>query len=366
MQGFIVGALSLVGFLAGAFAGARLAPLLLSDGSASPYAPLFGLVGALLLGGLVASGPRRGRRVAARAGAHTGSGRGRRAARRRALRVRRAGDRLALRGGGAPDTRRARASSRHPALGGAAPAQRHPAALGPDAQRARAVRSVPELRRPGARRAAADLRRSARPGRARGVGSVVRVVGTACGLGIEGSGWVAGPNLVVTNAHVVAGEDDTQVEVDGRGPDLDATAVHVDPRNDVAVLRVERPGPPGAAGSPASRGRAAGRILGYPEDGPFRVRAARLGRVQTVLSSDAYGRGPVRRSVLPSAGSCSPATPAGRSSTPPGGSRESSSHPRCRVRVAATPCLQTWSAARSRTPRGPCPPGPARADSHHL
>ncbi len=40
-------------------------------------------------------------------------------------------------------------------------------------------------------------------------GSVVRVLGTACGLGVEGSGWVAGPGLVVTNAHVVAGEDDT-------------------------------------------------------------------------------------------------------------------------------------------------------------
>ena len=41
--------------------------------------------------------------------------------------------------------------------------------------------------------------------------SVVKVLGTACGLGVEGSGWVAGPGLVVTNAHVVAGEDDTTV-----------------------------------------------------------------------------------------------------------------------------------------------------------
>src|ERR671916_1816364 len=34
----------------------------------------------------------------------------------------------------------------------------------------------------------------------------VRVRGIACGYGVEGSGWVAGRNLVVTNAHVVAGE----------------------------------------------------------------------------------------------------------------------------------------------------------------
>ena len=48
--------------------------------------------------------------------------------------------------------------------------------------------------------------------------SVVRIVGSACGLGVEGSGWVAGPGLVVTNAHVVAGENDTVVEPGGRAP----------------------------------------------------------------------------------------------------------------------------------------------------
>ena len=52
-------------------------------------------------------------------------------------------------------------------------------------------------------------------------GSTVRVIGTACGLGVEGSGWVAGPGLVVTNAHVVAGEDDTTVSIEG-GSELDA------------------------------------------------------------------------------------------------------------------------------------------------
>ena len=47
-------------------------------------------------------------------------------------------------------------------------------------------------------------------------GSVVRVLGTACGLGIEGSGWVAAPGVVVTNAHVVAGETRHEVQVGGR------------------------------------------------------------------------------------------------------------------------------------------------------
>src|SRR3954469_22274681 len=56
LQGLIVGALSLAGFALGAIAGARLAPLLLSDGSHSPYAPLFALLGAILLGGVLAMG----------------------------------------------------------------------------------------------------------------------------------------------------------------------------------------------------------------------------------------------------------------------------------------------------------------------
>ena len=58
-RGFIVGALSLGGLVAGAIVGARVGPLLLPEGSHSPYAPLFALAGALLLGGLLASGLER-------------------------------------------------------------------------------------------------------------------------------------------------------------------------------------------------------------------------------------------------------------------------------------------------------------------
>jgi uncharacterized membrane protein required for colicin V production len=56
LQGFIVGVMSLVGFAVGAFVGTRVGPLLLPSGSHSPYAPLFGLLGALLAGGVLASG----------------------------------------------------------------------------------------------------------------------------------------------------------------------------------------------------------------------------------------------------------------------------------------------------------------------
>ena len=55
-QGLIVGALSLAGFLGGAFLGSRLGPLVLNEGSHSPYAPLITLIGAFLIGGVLASG----------------------------------------------------------------------------------------------------------------------------------------------------------------------------------------------------------------------------------------------------------------------------------------------------------------------
>src|SRR5262249_1976324 len=91
--------------------------------------------------------------------------------------------------------------------------------------------------------------RIARDAQVRAAGrSVVRVLGTACGLGVQGSGWVAGNGIVVTNAHVVAGEDDTTVQVQGTGAHLPARAILFDPHDDVAVLRVS-----GLNGVPALR-----------------------------------------------------------------------------------------------------------------
>ncbi len=54
-QGLIVGGLSLLGFVAGGFLGSRVGPMLLSEGSRSPYAPLVALMGALVVGGMLAA-----------------------------------------------------------------------------------------------------------------------------------------------------------------------------------------------------------------------------------------------------------------------------------------------------------------------
>src|SRR3712207_6574411 len=112
--------------------------------------------------------------------------------------------------------------------------------------------------------------------------SVVKIQGTACGLGVEGSGWVAGPGLVVTNAHVVAGQDDTVVQVRGEGPRLDAQAVAYDPRNDVAVLRVDGLDAPALDLVGSVTPGTSGAILGFPLNGPYDVRAARVGSTRTV------------------------------------------------------------------------------------
>jgi S1-C subfamily serine protease len=125
--------------------------------------------------------------------------------------------------------------------------------------------------------------------------SVVRVLGTACGLGIAGSGWVAAPEFVVTNAHVIAGEDDTTVTTQD-GASIDAVPVGFDPDNDLALLQVEAPLPPLRIDAEPDRGTG-GAVLGYPENGPFSVTPARLGETQTVISEDSYGGGPIRRDI---------------------------------------------------------------------
>jgi S1-C subfamily serine protease len=131
--------------------------------------------------------------------------------------------------------------------------------------------------------------------------AVVRVLGTACGLGIEGSGWVPAPGLVVTNAHVIAGEDDTTVTTQG-GASLGATPVHYDVDNDLALLRIGADLPALAIAADPQSGAGAA-LLGYPENGPFAAAPARLGETRATISEDSYGRGPVSRSIASLRGS---------------------------------------------------------------
>lgn len=126
--------------------------------------------------------------------------------------------------------------------------------------------------------------------------SAVRVTGLACGYGVEGSGWVAAPNLVVTNAHVVAGTTVTRVQTGGTGPQKRARVVFFDEKNDIAVLRVRRLGLPSLPLADPEVGEPVA-ILGFPENGPLDVRPGRTGETRRVISTDAYNNGPVERTV---------------------------------------------------------------------
>lgn len=299
-QGFVIGLLSLLGFVLGAFIGTRLVPLLLTDGSSSPYAPLGGLFGALLGGAILSSGLE-------------GVGAWLRAPLRRipgfktvdgllgaalsaalALMICWVAGAVALQTPGARELRRDIQRSEilsrlndtlppsGPLLNALARFDPFPSLDGPAADVSPPKAAV-----------ARDAEIQAASA------SVVRILGTACGLGQSGSGWIAGPGLVVTNAHVIAGAEDTTVQLRGDGEKFAAVPVALDPRNDIAILRVENlqgaPALPLADEAPSGRDAA---VLGFPRNGPYDVRAARLASTRTVLSQDAYGQGPVQRSIV--------------------------------------------------------------------
>jgi uncharacterized membrane protein required for colicin V production len=128
------------------------------------------------------------------------------------------------------------------------------------------------------------------PGVQRASASVVKILGLAsCDRGIEGSGFVFAPGRVMTNAHVVAGVRDPSVDLDGRR--LPAKVVYFDPNLDVAVLSVDDLNRSSLAfDRTCERGESAV-ILGYPQNGPFDARAARIRSEITMQSPDIYDQG---------------------------------------------------------------------------
>jgi S1-C subfamily serine protease len=301
-QGLIVGVLSLGGFAIGAFLGSRLGPALLAEGSHSPYAPATALAGALLIGGIAAvsmegvafaarrrllgpGGRRRGVAVAESSGGAV-------LLVALALALAWLFGAVALNAPGAKGLRMAvQQSAILRALNDAFP---------PSSALINALHRIDprvSVQGPSPDVAAPDSKIARDPQVRAASGSVVRVLGTACGLGVEGSGWVAGPGLVVTNAHVVAGESDTTVTPATASSSLDATAVHFDPTNDLALLRVSGLDDVPLSFAPDVRSGTPGAVLGYPENGPLTITPARAGGTGPVVTQDSYGRGPVTRQL---------------------------------------------------------------------
>jgi len=310
-RGFIVGVLSFSGFAIGAFLGTRFGPLLLPRGSSSPYAPAFGLIGALLAGAILASGLEglgfRLRRVlivpgmglldgllGAVLGAALGLG---------IVWI------TAAVAAQTPGHDQLRADIQHSAILRELNVLLPPS--GPILNALARLDPLPSIAGPLPDVAPPQPKIARTPGVRAASRSVVRVLGTACGLAIEGSGWVAEPGVVVTNAHVVAGEQDTTVEVGGHSPSLPARPIAFDPTDDIAVLRVPDLGVPALSLVPSPASGRPGAILGYPENGPFDVQPGRIGRTQTVLTQDAYGHGPVSRLLTPLRGLVRPGNSGG-------------------------------------------------------
>lgn len=296
-QGLIVGALGLGGLAIGAVLGSRLAPVILEDGSNSAYAPMIALLGAILIGSVTLA-------LAVTVGERIRS--------------------AAIRGpfwqvidgiGGAilisavalgivwvlgavvlytPGAEGLRKDAQKSILLGGINQVMPPS--GPLIQALHRIDPVPKIARSPGEIAAPDSGAGSSEAVRSASASVVKVAGTACGVGVMGSGWVVAPGIVVTNAHVVAGQTDTRIETFDGGV-ADATPLAFNPKNDIAILQASIDETTLPMLSAVASGTSAA-VIGYPNDGPLSISPARAGETQKVLGEDAYGSGPFERQMI--------------------------------------------------------------------
>ena len=296
-QGLLIAGLGLGGFAAGSILGSRLGPLLLDGGSSSPYAPGVALIGGILGGAAIAvigealARAVRGRLLRGRISSRADAIGGGVAFVALALAIAWVAGALAL---NAPALEGIRADVQGSLILAAMDDVAPPS--GPILNVLNKVTVAPELSGPTAAVDPPDDDILADPDVVAASDSVVHVLGTACGLNVSGSGWVAGDGLVVTNAHVVAGEEDTRV-VARDGAELAATATVYRPADDLAVLRVEGLTEPALPLAADPRSGASAAALGFPGEGDFKAIPARLGTTGQVTSEDSYGNGPIQREM---------------------------------------------------------------------
>lgn len=296
-QGLIVGVLGLAGLAVGAILGSRLAPVLLDHGSNSPYAPLAALVGAIVVGSMtLALAVTLGERVRDSTVRHPfwevidGIG--------GALLIAAVGlgivwvlGAVAVYSPGSDSLRRdVQKSLLLSGINDVMPPS------GPLIQALHRISPVPQVATSPGDIARPDQGAGSEAAVLDAADSVVKVAGTACGVGVMGSGWAVGPDTFVTNAHVVAGQDDTHIETND-GSTVPATPIAFNPRNDIALLRADLDLPALPALARARRGTSAA-VIGYPNDGPLTVTPARAGETRLLVGQDAYGTGQFERLML--------------------------------------------------------------------
>lgn len=296
-QGLIVGALGLAGLAAGAIMGSRLSPVFLDHGSNSPYAPLAALVGAIVVGSItLALAVSLGEKVRDSAVRHPfwevvdGIG--------GALLIAAVGLGiiwvLAAVAVYYPSSDGLRRDVQKSLLVGAVNDLMPPS--GPLMQALHRIDPVPKFASSPGAIARPDQGAGSESAIREAANSVVKVSGTCQGYGVMGSGWAVGPDTFVTNAHVVAGQDDTQIESND-GQSAPATTIAYNPRNDIAILRADVDVPALPALARARSGTSAA-VIGYPNDGPLTITPARAGATRLLLGDDAYGAGPFERAML--------------------------------------------------------------------
>jgi uncharacterized membrane protein required for colicin V production len=300
-RGFVLSAFSLAGLVLGGYAGSRIGPHLLHRGAGSPWTPFAGLIGALVgamllstAAGMAGTFVRGGLRLTplrifdSFGGLLLGVATG-------VVLVWVLGATALLMPGQSTLRRDVQRSAIVRRLDESVPPRRllhllaridpFPSIAGP------AVPSQPLnpkiVGNANVRRAASD---------------VVRVLGTACGIGVEGSGWFATRRLVVTAAHVVAGERDTAVQIPNVSGLHRVDVVAYDPHDDVAILRVRDAHVSIGLRTVDPQPGASVAIVGYPENGPLQAAPGRMGRTAVAVTQDAYGRGPVDRTITAVAG----------------------------------------------------------------
>lgn len=296
-RGLVGQVLSLVGLAAGALAGSRIAPLVLSDGKASPWVPFASLIGAIIgavvlqvLAGVASRTLRvaflRGplRLADSAGGVVVGAVIG--------IAVAWLGGVVALQIG-EPSARRA--------VQGSTVLSSLVEAMPPSTVLAALARFDPlplVAARPDTGLPSPDPVVRPTAGTDRASRSVVKIHGSACGLQVQGSGWVAAPGLVATNAHVVAGVDRPWV-IDADGRATPAETVYLDARNDVALLSVARLAlaPMRLARQTPDRDPVV--LFGYPQDGELEATPGTAGRPRKMLTRDAYGKRMLFRTIVP-------------------------------------------------------------------
>lgn len=294
-QGAVIGISSLIGFMGGTIVGVNIAGKLLEKGNDSPYTPLLALAAALLAGGILAEiALLIGYRLRVR---FTSLGARRIDGAVGAVLLAAFAIGIVWVGAAAITQSRANKDLRREIRASAVVKELN-AILPPSTGILDAIARidpVPQINGPSPNVPAPDSAVARDPDVQRAAQSTVRVLGSACGYGIEGSGWIAAGSIVVTNAHVVAGETDTTVQLQGTGPQLMAQVIWFDTKNDLAILYT--PGltaPPLELVTETEKGTS-GAIIGYPLNGPLDIQAARIGATTTVVSDDIYGAGPITR-----------------------------------------------------------------------